>query len=119
MKIKKQRCRHNHVHDITSSLLMHVIIIITVQVAACRVGLTSLSPDCSPPYLFVPIASNSSMKIIAPYTVQYSAVQYNEGVREEEEGLIRLGRDGGRGGGQESEVRSRREGNQSEEDGRK
>ena len=98
---------------------MHVIIIITVQVAACRVGLTSLSPDCSPPYLFVPIASNSSMKIIAPYTVQYSAVQYNEGVREEEEGLIRLGRDGGRGGGQESEVRSRREGNQSEEDGRK
>ena len=29
--------------------------------------LTSLSPDCSPPYLLVPIASSSSIKIIAPY----------------------------------------------------
>ena len=30
--------------------------------------LTSLSPDCSPPYRLVPMASSSSMKIIAPYT---------------------------------------------------
>ena len=44
-------------------------------------GLTSLSPDCSPPYLLVPIASNSSIKMIAPCTEW--AVEKEESVKKE------------------------------------
>jgi hypothetical protein len=40
-----------------------------------RVFFTSLSPDCSPPYLFVPMASSSSMKIIAPWRVIHTEGQ--------------------------------------------
>lgn len=49
--------------------VLHFIWHVSVKFGSC-VGddcLTSLSPDCSPPYLLVPIASSSSIKIIAPY----------------------------------------------------
>lgn len=49
--------------------VLHFIWHVSVKFGSCvgDVCLTSLSPDCSPPYLLVPIASSSSIKIIAPY----------------------------------------------------